>query len=146
MPIGALKLKDMTRGDSLLAYEGAVEDILEKAISGFHGTPHGTLVATGGTITSAAAIFAGITEYDPKYIHGMRLERDDLLEIAARFEMAGKQGRKSLIPFDPDRAELILPGLGIFLAFMGIISQESLLVSAGGLRFGAALYPEKIST
>jgi exopolyphosphatase / guanosine-5'-triphosphate,3'-diphosphate pyrophosphatase len=144
VPIGALKLKESCRSDTLLAYQGIAEDALDAAIAGFHGIPYGTILATGGTITSVAAIKLDTGHFDVDQIHGLKLERDDLLETAARFEMANKQERLSLIPYDPDRADLILPGLGIFLAIMGIIGQESLVVSIGGIRFGAALYPQKI--
>jgi len=35
-----------------------------------------------------------------------------------------------------------LPGLGIFLAIMGIFNMNEVIISNGGLRFGAAIRPD----
>ena len=38
--------------------------------------------------------------------------------------------------------DLMLPGLGIFLALLGIFKKDEIVISNGGLRYGAALRPE----
>lgn len=147
VPIGALKLLESIPDDTedlYGYYTGRGVDYLMNSLSGLSIPENVSIVATGGTITSAAAIIAGHGEFTPKAIHGKELGRDNLEELAHSFEFAEPETRKELIPFDQERSELILPGLGIFLAFLGIIEQESLIVSTGGLRFGAALYPDKI--
>jgi len=82
--------------------------------------------------------------YDAAKIHGQTLQAIQLMEIARRFQIADLSGRESMIPFDRERANLILPGLGILLAVLGIMKKDAMVVSCGGLRFGAALYPQKI--
>ncbi len=102
------------------------------------------IVATGGTIASAATIALGLTNFNANRIHGSKLNATQLREIALNFQNSNGQQRESLIPFDPERADIMLPGLGIYLTILGIIGKDLLVVSTGGLRYGAALYPDKI--
>ena len=147
IPIGALKLLESLPDDTedlYGYYTGRGVDYLMNPLAEFPSLGNSAVIATGGTITSAAAMIAGLINYVPARIHGSPLPLDLLSKLAHKFEHANLARRRELIPFDPDRAELILPGLGIFLAFLSIIEQDTLVVSTGGLRFGAALYPEKI--
>lgn len=147
VPIGALKLLESLPDDTedlYGYYTGRGIDYLMNPLANLPVLENPMLIATGGTITSAAAILADLREYDPMRIHGSPLELEQLRTIAKQFEHSDPVKRREFIPFDPDRAELILPGLGIFLAFLSIIERDSLIVSTGGLRFGAALHPEKI--
>jgi exopolyphosphatase/guanosine-5'-triphosphate,3'-diphosphate pyrophosphatase len=148
VPIGALKLLESLPDDTadIFGYfTGRGLDYLMNPLSDFHISPHFAVISTGGTSTSAAAIATGMKTYDAAKIHGMHLSYAQMEQIARQFEKAGPEKRPILIPFDPERAELILPGLGIYLAFMSIIEQQTLVVSTGGLRFGAALHPDKIN-
>jgi len=149
IPIGALKLLESLPDDTedhYGYYTGRGIDYLMNPQAELQSLENAAIIATGGTITSAAAVIAGLKEYDPTRLNGICLTRDQLSGLAHKFEHAEPAQRQELIPFDPDRAELILPGLGIFLAFLSIIERDSLFVSTGGLRFGAALYPEKIQS
>ena len=143
-PIGAMILKDATATGSLEEYSSFAEIVFAKELAEFNQKSPGTFAATGGTITSAGAIYKKLTEFDASRIHGMRLSADDLREIGLRFENLSPDNRKSLIPFDPDRADLMLPGLGILLALLGIFKKDEIVVSNGGLRYGAALRPELV--
>lgn len=144
IPIGALKLKEMSELDSLARYESLAKSIIAKKIENLQINLSTNILATGGTITSAAAVAAGLLTFEAARIHGSKLTMDQLYKMALNFERADSRQRESLIPFDPERADLMLPGLGIYLAILGIIDKDSLVVSTGGLRFGAALYPDKI--
>jgi exopolyphosphatase/guanosine-5'-triphosphate,3'-diphosphate pyrophosphatase len=146
IPIGALKLLELSNNDKIDYYRIVAAISIESAILNFKIASDAAVIATGGTITSVAAMAAGQKSYDSAGIHGMSLDIARLNEIILKFEGADRRTRESLIAFDPERADLILPGLGIFLSVLGIIKKDSLMVSTGGLRFGAALYPEKIWT
>ncbi len=143
IPIGALKLKEIAAG-GLKNYLDKATKILEEGITSLQYAKPDAVLATGGTITSVAAIKLGENRYDSKSVHGSILSIEDMRRIASQFDGSDKEGRVRMIPFDPERAELILPGLGIFLSIMGITNQKMLMVSAGGLRYGAALRPDKI--
>ncbi|MEE8417962.1 MAG: hypothetical protein V3S06_04790 [candidate division Zixibacteria bacterium] len=141
IPIGALRLKESSTEDRLMDYYDQAFEILDERLTFTRELDRGELIATGGTITSVAAIALGMKKYDPDSIHGYRLSVKTLNEIASRFENSGPKERKLLIPFDPERADLILPGAGIFLAILGILKAEEITVSVGGLRFGAVMNP-----
>ena len=141
-PIGAMILKDATGTDSLKEYDSFAEIVFAKELAEFSQKTPGTFVATGGTITSTGAIYKKMTEFKAPDIHGMRLTAENILEIGQNFENLSPDKRKSLIPFDPQRADLMLPGLGIFLALLGIFKKDEIVISNGGLRYGAALRPE----
>ena len=144
IPIGALKLKELSEMDSPAQYEVLAKSIIAEKIENLQINLSTNIVATGGTITSAGAIAAGLSNFEAARIHGSRLTADQLHGMALDFERVPSRQRESLIPFDPERADLMLPGLEIYLAILGIICKDSLVVSTGGLRFGAALYPDKI--
>ncbi len=144
IPIGALRLRESPVEDSLIHYYDRAFEILADKLTFARELDAGELIATGGTITSVAAIALGLKKYEPVSIHGYNLSVKTLNEIASRFDNQSLKKRRMLIPFDPDRANLILPGAGIFLAVLGILKAEELIVSVGGLRFGAALYPGRM--
>jgi len=143
-PIGAMILKDATETDSLEEYSSFAEIVFAKELAEFSQNSPGTFVATGGTITSAGAIYKKMAEFNASDVHGMRLTAKILSEIGQNFENLNPEKRKSLIPFDPQRADLMLPGLGIFLALLGIFKKDEIVVSNGGLRYGAVLRPELV--
>ena len=144
IPVGALTLKESTAADSLIHYHDRVRMILVDELTSARQLAGGEFVATGGTITSVAAIASGMNKYDPDSIHGYLLAVKALNEIASKFENLNLDERRMLIPFDPERADLILPGVGIFSAVCGILKAKEITVSTGGLRFGAAIYPERL--
>lgn len=144
VPLGALKLRQSVRVDRIDAYKEYATDIIGDR-QFFETLPRiNSVIGVGGTITSMAAVALGLSEYDPGAVHGYLMNRAELQSIATRFESVSDKIRRELIPFDPQRADLISAGAGIFLAIMGIIGVKGLIVSNGGLRFGAALSPEKV--
>lgn len=144
VPIGAMILKEATGTVALESYSSFAEIVFAKELSEFSQDSPGTLVATGGTITSAGAVFKRMSEFKSSEIHGMRLSAQDLRNIGRSFESLDPENRKSLIPFDPQRADLMLPGMGIILTILGIFKKEEIVVSNGGLRYGAVMKPELV--
>lgn len=145
IPIGALKLRDMVQSDTMETYIEKAKSIIDDYSAELPVDRDNQIIATGGTITSVAAIVTGTEQYEPSHIHGISLNIHQMREVARRFSETPAAYRAALLPFDPERADLILPGLGIFLSIMSIMGRENLIVSTGGLRYGAALYPDKIS-
>ena len=144
VPIGAMVLRDATETDSLKEFRSFAEIVFAKELAGFSQKTPGTLLATGGTITTAGAIFKKMKKFEASKIHGLRLTTENITEIGENFENLNPENRKSLIPFDPGRADLMLPGTGIFLALLGIFNKSEIVISNGGLRYGAAMKPDLI--
>lgn len=142
--IGAMILKELSEKDELEYYKARAETILMEKLKEFEHNVSGTFVGSGGTITSAGAIYKNLEKYEASKTDGMTLTVNDLNEIGKRFESVPIRDRKSLIPFDPERADLILPGLGIFLAVMTVFNMNEVIISNGGLRFGAAIRPDLV--
>jgi exopolyphosphatase/guanosine-5'-triphosphate,3'-diphosphate pyrophosphatase len=144
IPMGALRLRESVAEDRLSAYKEYADDLMSRRNFFDSGLQVNSIIGVGGTITSTAAIAAGLERFDPKIVHGHRINPGKLASIASRFEGINSMERRRLIPFDPQRADLILPGTGIFLAIMGIIGVNELIVSTGGLRFGVAISPDDL--
>jgi exopolyphosphatase/guanosine-5'-triphosphate,3'-diphosphate pyrophosphatase len=147
VPIGALRFLESIPKDceDLFGFvTGRGLDYLLPEVSALNIPKSASVIATGGTITSAAAIAANSRTYEGRNIHGSLLSVGQMTAMAKAFEIATSTRKREMIPFDPERSELILPGLGIFLAFMSIIERQALTVSTGGLRFGTALRPDII--
>jgi exopolyphosphatase/guanosine-5'-triphosphate,3'-diphosphate pyrophosphatase len=145
VPVGALGLRETAARDCLAYYRNRASEILADDLTFARDLDQADIIATGGTATSVAAIALSLDKYDPDTIHGYHLSVKALNEIASKFEGESREKRRMLISFAPDRADLILPGAGIFLAVCGILKVEEFIVSIGGLRFGAALYPERVA-
>jgi exopolyphosphatase/guanosine-5'-triphosphate,3'-diphosphate pyrophosphatase len=144
IPLGALRLREAVAVERLSAYRDFAHDFMIDRRLLDSRLPAEIVIGVGGTITSMAALAQGLEAFNPEAVHGYRMSMDNLESVAARFEKAGDEGRPKLIRFDPQRADLILPGTGIFLAVMGIIGVTELTVSTGGLRFGVALSPDNL--
>lgn len=107
---------------------GLARDILH------HGAS--TLVGSGGTVTSLAALDLGLDIYDPCRVHGHRLTRAAIGTLRARLTALSLPERAALPCLEPGRADLIVPGAAICVAAMDTLGFEDLLVSDRGLREG----------
>lgn len=145
LPVGASTLHEISKQDGLEFYASLATKIIEKYSGGFASQSFDVFLATGGTIASIAALDSGLSEYDAAAVHNYPLTSAKIEKIALGFERVASKDRRNLIAFDPERADLILPGAGIILAFMSIIKEDRLLVSTGGLRYGAALRPDLLA-
>ncbi len=143
--VGAARLYESESEDTLEGYRTKAAELIVDQVGGFDPGDIDNLIATGGTITSLAALDKGLKKYDPEAIHGAELSVEQIRSIASGFEGIDLGARKKLIRLDPKRANLILPGAGIFLGILGILNRDRLRVSTGGLRFGAVLRPESVS-
>ncbi len=101
--------------------------------------PEGGFIVVGGTITTLGAAFHKLTEFAPAIVHGTKLSSLWIEEIAARFAESAVEQRRELIPFDPKRAEIILAGTLIVRRLLNWSTQNTLIVSNRGLRWGLLL-------
>jgi exopolyphosphatase / guanosine-5'-triphosphate,3'-diphosphate pyrophosphatase len=103
------------------------------------GLPRGLpLVGTAGTVTTLAALHAGIDPYDPDRVHGMRLSRADVAWQLGRLAALTAPERRKLRGLDPARADVIVAGATIVLRTMAILGAHELVVSDRGIRWGLA--------
>lgn len=140
LPLGALRLTEMfagvERGDrakirSLLQY---VRDCLADRVA-----PGCKLVASGGTITALAALLLELTTYDRDRIHGSSITAMQLNRTFDRLCSMTVEARCRLFGLEAGRGRIIIAGLAIFQALMGLCRVDTLLVSDAGLLEGILL-------
>ena len=71
VPIGAMILKEATGTVALESYSSFAEIVFAKELADFSQDSPGTLVATGGTITSAGAVFKKSSRYFPSHFQSL---------------------------------------------------------------------------
>ncbi|MCL0066702.1 Ppx/GppA family phosphatase [Thermodesulfovibrionales bacterium] len=95
-----------------------------------------SLIATGGTATTIAAIDMGLGEYDGDKVH---LHKTSFSAVKAIFEelIGLTLGERSKIKgLLPERADIIIPGTLILLTLMEILEIREVIVSDYGLLEG----------
>ncbi len=115
------------------AYKKTKETVLNK--TSFSGLPK-SLIGTAGTVSTLAAVKKKMTIYNPPLINGCILTKESIWEILDKLAKLPKQQRLSIPGIEPGREEIILGGSIITLALLDVFSQNSLIVSEGGLLEG----------
>ncbi len=93
-------------------------------------------VATGGTMSSIAAIREKMTEYDPLKINGYRLSRDGIWKMFYTLNGMTIEERKNLPGLESGREDVILYGLLIYLTMLELRKIDTVNVSDRGIRYG----------
>ncbi|MBO4562536.1 MAG: chromate transporter [Clostridia bacterium] len=87
----------------------------------------GSLVGVGGTITTLAALKAGLTEFSRETVDSTRLSRGDVRDLIERLAEMGDNRR--LHPLLKERHDVILYGAYILLHAMELLNVEDMGVS-----------------
>ncbi len=87
-------------------------------------------------MTTLAALDLGLAVYDAARVQGHRLTRAAIAAQLRRLGALDLAGRAALPCLEPGRADLIVPGVAIVMATMGVFGAETLVVSDWGLREG----------
>jgi exopolyphosphatase / guanosine-5'-triphosphate,3'-diphosphate pyrophosphatase len=94
------------------------------------------LVGLGGTVTTLAALALGLEHYEPGLVHGYLLKKEEIKKWKGILAESSPGQRRLLLPFAPQRADIITAGTSALLAIMEYINKESLTVSEEGLLLG----------
>jgi exopolyphosphatase/guanosine-5'-triphosphate,3'-diphosphate pyrophosphatase len=95
------------------------------------------LVGLGGTITTLAALDLNLEHYQAEFVHGHLLRKKIIEKWEKRLTETSLEERKSLLPFAPQRADIIPAGTIALLSFMEYLQKDSLIVSEEGILWGA---------
>ena len=144
LPLGAMRLTDRflvsdpPKGGEMQRLRGHVADVLAE-----NGVPalrdDEAMVGTGGTLRNLAKMHRAGRVYPIPRLHGYRLHRDDVEEIAGRAAGRPVKRRRSLPGLNADRADIIVGGALCAAALMDHSGAGELVVSGRGLREGVAL-------
>lgn len=94
------------------------------------------VVGVAGTVTTLAAIWQEMGNYDPARIHGSRLPVSELRKWADRIVGMSVAERLTLPGLARGRADVIGAGAQLCAALVELTSSSHLIVSDRGVRFG----------
>lgn len=115
--------------------EKAALDLDARALGTF-----GSAIGVGGTITTLAAIHAGLQRFEVAKVHGRVLTSDWIGAMATEFAAAPERWIRTLVPFDPSRSRVLLSGTYLWAAVLNRLNIDRVTVSARGLRWGVAAH------
>ncbi len=123
-------------------------EVFESVTESFRKLPINTLidvggiksfVATGGTATTVAAIDMSLGTYDANRIHLHTIPYSTLKTQLEQLSSIPLYKRVNIRGLEPERADIIIPGIIILLILMEILKTDSLTISEYGLLEGILL-------
>lgn len=90
----------------------------------------------GGTITTLASVYQGITVYESNRIHNYCLSRQMVEELVDLFSSLNLKERKEIAGLSPDRADIITAGTIILDTLMKYLELEEITVTEHGILYG----------
>ena len=96
-------------------------------------------IGTAGTITTIAAIDLGLEKYSHEKIHMHKMPLQKLHDISEMLVRMPLLERKQIKGLEPERADLIIPGILFTIKIMEIFGFKDMLVSDNGLLGGALI-------
>lgn len=116
-PLGAVRMTSLFGEDP-----AAVMEETRRAVGDSFEDPPGKLVGVGGTSSSAAMMMEAIpvTEYTPSRLHGRPMKSEELERLTARILATPPGDRSSITGLEEGRADIIVAGLSVIRAFLGL--------------------------
>lgn len=93
------------------------------------GVGDGELVGVAGTITTIAALDAGLSAYDSDVVHAYRLSADGVRHWANELNEMSAEEIRGLGPVAPGRADVIGAGAIVLDAVVEVLRRDHVLVS-----------------
>ncbi|MDA8172601.1 MAG: hypothetical protein M0Z48_12325 [Nitrospiraceae bacterium] len=136
VPVGVVKLAGKNK-DAMQGEIGAAALRLKESV---WPLPAGvSFVITGGTASTGASIDLGLARYEHEKVHGHEIGFERLLEIYRLLASLPLEKRRRVAGLEPDRADLIIPGLGLIIKIMGALGLNRVIASDTGLPEGLIL-------
>ncbi|HVX18868.1 MAG TPA: exopolyphosphatase [Acidimicrobiales bacterium] len=124
----------------LVAARAAVDALVVPAVDGLaQARAARTVVGLAGTVAAAAAIDAGIAEYDRDQVHHRWLARDGIEALVRRLAGLTVADRKAtVVGLEPERADVIVGGLLVLVSLLDALDKSSFLTSEADILDGLA--------
>ncbi|HET6514061.1 MAG TPA: hypothetical protein VFG09_02795 [Thermodesulfovibrionales bacterium] len=104
--------------------------------TGNHAVSPRGLIGTGGTITTLASLDLGVREYDYRKIHLHQIPLARLRQLMTLLVSLPRHERQKIDGLEPERADLIIPGILLTIRLMEILGFDGITVSDYGLLEG----------
>lgn len=145
IPVGVIKLAggfiktDPISEADIINLSNEIAPFLDdlKTRIGQHIDRHTRFIGTAGTFTTIASIDIGLETYSREKIHLHRLSLNRLEEIGKKLLSLPLKERKKVRGLEPERADLIIPGIQFTIKMMEFFKFNELTVSDYGLLEGA---------
>ena len=98
-----------------------------------------TVLLTGGTATTLAALDQQLKNYDIQAIDGHCIDRLTIDTMYERLNQLSLAQRADLPGMEPGRADIILPALAILLTLLTSLNINTVQISVRGARYGILL-------
>lgn len=117
------------------------QHIRKKLSDGLPAADYGNLsvIGSGGTATTLAALHLDLKEYDDKLVHGHLLNTCQLSDLYSRLSMLTPEQRNILPGLEHGRGDIILAGTMIYQELLELVSSRYMQVSDAGLLEGILL-------
>ncbi|MEW6587026.1 MAG: hypothetical protein AB1442_15635, partial [Nitrospirota bacterium] len=106
---------------------------------GRYMSPDTGVVGTAGTFSTLASIDLGLDVYSREKMHMHRIPLSRLEDMSRRLLSLPLAERKKVRGLEPDRADLIIPGLQFTISIMRTFGFQELVVSEYGILEGVLL-------
>ena len=101
--------------------------------------PVHSLLGSGGTMTSIAAMVMAMRKEGYGSIHGYEVLRSEVVHLRAMLLRKDLKERKSIPGLPPDRADIIVAGVTVVDELMGLFKANLLKINERGIREGLIL-------
>lgn len=98
--------------------------------------PVARVVGTGGSLTTLASIDLGLSAYNHGKIHLHAIPRHRVYALKERLLSLPLSARQAITGLEPERADLIIPGILLTIRWMELLEAPELVVSDFGLLEG----------
>jgi exopolyphosphatase / guanosine-5'-triphosphate,3'-diphosphate pyrophosphatase len=98
-----------------------------------------SLIGSGGTMTSVAAMAMAVRKEEYGSIHGYEVLRSEVVHLLAMLLRKDLKGRKAIPGLNPDRADIIVAGVTVVDELMEFFGANLLKINERGLREGLIL-------
>lgn len=123
--------------------ESVVKEVLAEAFSRVPVGEAKTYVGVAGTMTTLAALAAGLAEYDPELIHLSRVDFETLADVCRQLVRMPRSERAALGPMHEGRVDVIGGGSLVASELARVIGEQSgideMVVSEHDILDGIAL-------
>jgi exopolyphosphatase/guanosine-5'-triphosphate,3'-diphosphate pyrophosphatase len=102
-------------------------------------------IGTAGTFTTIASVDLGLASYSREKIHLHRIPFPRLMKMQKEFLRLSLEERRKIQGLEPERADLIIPGLQFTMNVMELFRFRELIISDYGLLEGALLAMKETS-
>lgn len=129
---------DPARDSDYRRFQKHVREIIKKQLDG-DKLVLPTLIGSGGTINAIAQMALQLRRNPVESVHGLEVLRSEVVHLLAMLQRRDIKGRREVAGLSPDRADIIVAGVGLVDTMMELFNANTLLVNAHGVREGMIL-------